>query len=206
MKARNLSHRLIAVITFLLGLGATLLWSNLSQPDKFQDAASETIGVLKPARGVTNTSDQTNVWTSNNLMAVTRPEHSSIQEPVRQASEITEDLIETNCGTILLSINDAHLVAINDEQVGTLENFGKVAAIIRGFFNERIRMRAFSWSMQSRDDLTDEERIYKTVLIKPAPSLTMAEVRKVLEMVRQTGAEPIALYTHNLENTGYMDN
>ena len=199
MKARNLSHRLIAVITFFLGLGATLLWSNLSQPDKFRETASGTTVLLKPARFEHYANDVISIWIANDLMALTRPEQLSISAPLQEEDDVTEDIIETNCGAILLSINADHVVTLNGEQVGTLENFEKVAATLKGFFNERTRMRAFSWSMQSRGDLLDEERIYRTVLIKPSPSLTLAEVASVIEVVKETGAKPIGVYTSQLE-------
>lgn len=199
MKARNLSHRLIAVITFSVGLGVTLLWSAWFQAGQPQDPTSEVVGVLSPARytRLDPSGGPDLRGTSDNLMAVIHGPQRSVTEPVALPS-VSEDLIEYNCGTIVISIDDNRQVSLNGEEEGMLANFSEITDKLKGFFDNRISRRVFSWAMQSRTDLPDEERIYKTVLIKPAPSLSYGEVVKIIEMIKGTGARPVALYTRNL--------
>ena len=196
MKARNISYRFAAVLTFGIGLMSFLLWSGLSRSENSQAERSKVIGVLTPAPVMDYYREQTE--TSDQLMVIAQPASTSISEPVN-LSFGNEDLIEGNCATLTISIDDNHQVKLNGEEMGTLENFQEVATTLKGFFDDRTRMRVFSMSMQSRSDLSDEERAYKTVLINPSPSLTFAEVTRVIGMVKQTGARPIAVRTRYLE-------
>ena len=196
MKARNLSHRLIAIITFSIGLGVTALWSGLKQSDKPLENNSDVIGFFSPARYAGFAEEGVrDEGTSDYLMVMTPSPQSFLTEPLKLHSA-DEDLIEYNCGTIIISVDGNRHVSLNDEETGTLANFSATSTKLKNIFDERRRMGVYSRAMESRRDLSDQERIYKTVLINAAPSLTFDEVEKIIEMVKGTGAKPIAVYTY----------
>jgi hypothetical protein len=199
MKAKNLSHRFVAVLTFFIGLVAVLLWSNLSHFNKNQATNLETVGVLIPAR-VTMMNlddDSTRVEISDRLMVITQPSQPSLTEPTElYPVDEDQDLIESNCGTIHISVDSNRNVSLNTENMGDLDNFSEVTAKLKSIFDLRAKYSGppSVSNMRARLNKHEEESIYKTVVIKPSPLLTYGEVVRIIEMVKHTGAKPIAIY------------
>src|SRR5436309_103375 len=134
MKAKNLSHRFVAVLTFFIGLGAVLLWSSLSTANKNREANLKSVGVLVPARvELVNLNDgSTRIETTDLLMVLTQPFNPSFTEPTElypaelyPAAE-ERDLFGSNCGTLRISIDSHRNVSLNSEDMGTLNNFSEV--------------------------------------------------------------------------------
>jgi biopolymer transport protein ExbD len=191
MKVKNITQRFVAVCTFALGVGAVVLWSNLSQLDNSQKVSAEVIGILEPTREVSHISEDRRIPTlSDNLMMLFPSQRASLFTPQKSTGE---NLIEHNCATLVITVDRSRRVSLNGEELGTLKNFSDVTSRVKGIFRDRTRMLVYQSGMEQRFDLPLEDRIYKTVLIEPAPELSYAEVVRVIELVKGTGARPVAL-------------
>jgi hypothetical protein len=180
----------VAVTTFCIGLGVALLWSDSAQQDKHKAFALESVEILKPAR-ISRYMDEFS-FASSQIMLVSQPSRPLVTEPVKLYAD---DIVEGNCGMLDIYVDDDRRVFLNMDEIGTLDNFTTVTAKLREVFDERVKKRVYAPDLQLREDLSEEERIYKTVLISPSPSLTNSEVIRLIELTRATGAKPIAIRT-----------
>ncbi|MDQ3847553.1 MAG: hypothetical protein M3261_01195 [Thermoproteota archaeon] len=198
MKAQNITYRFIAVFTFAIGLSAILLWSSLFHQDNSKSVSSEIFGMLTPAHEVSYMIEPEATPTlSNQFMIVVRPPKPSISSPIKLHTE-NENLIEYNCGTILITIDSNRKISINGKAVGTLDKLPEVTSQIKSLFQERARLGAYQGNMESLIDIPEGNRVYKTVLINPSSSLTYAEVIRIIELVKDTGAKPIGISVAHL--------
>lgn len=68
----------------------------------------------------------------------------------------------------MVSVEKSSSLELNkSEAVGSIEHPGKMSARLSELFYERVESRAYKPGMESRQDLADDERILRTVTIKP---------------------------------------
>jgi len=82
--------------------------------------------------------------------------------------------------------------------MGSLDDLSKLTTRLVDLFAERIRNRVFSDDMLARTDLSDEERIEKTVFIRAPRSLNYGEVARLIDSLKGTGASSIGLQLDGL--------
>ena len=100
---------------------------------------------------------------------------------------------------LVVTINPDRTLMLNGlTDMGTLDDFSKVAAKLVWLFDERVKNRAFRYDMLSRTDLPDRRRIEKTVFIKAPRALAYGEVARLMDALKGTGADPIGLQLDDL--------
>jgi biopolymer transport protein ExbD len=97
------------------------------------------------------------------------------------------------CGTLIVRLEQDGQLTLNSVFVGTVDDTEALSANLEEIFRSRIAAHRFAPGLEHSTDLTTEERIMKTVFIKAPRSAKYSDVIKVLDAVRDAGADPIGL-------------
>ena len=101
--------------------------------------------------------------------------------------------------TLVVAINADSTLRLNTESdLGTIQAPEKLVERISDVFRRRIENHAYAEEKLSRTDLSEDERIQKTVFIKAPRSIDYGSVVKIIDAVKIAGANPISLQIDNL--------
>jgi hypothetical protein len=121
-----------------------------------------------------------------------------ITQPVSYASPDPQ-LIEIDCLILTIVIEADRSVSINNFALGNLDDLNSLAAKLQYVFHERAAYHVYRGGLEMRTDLPVTERIRRTVLVRPAPSVSYGDVVRVVELLRQVHADPIGIQTNHFE-------
>jgi biopolymer transport protein ExbD len=108
--------------------------------------------------------------------------------------------IQPNIDTLVVTIEADRTLKLNGlSDMGTVDDLSPLAAKLKWLFEERLKNHAYRADMISRLDVSEQQRIEKTVFIKAPRSIPYGEVARVLDGLKGTGAEPIGLQLDNLK-------
>jgi biopolymer transport protein ExbD len=107
---------------------------------------------------------------------------------------------EPNIHTLVVAVGSDSSLQINNEIGGTIEEPGKLITRLQGVFAERLENGAYSEGAANDPNLSEDEKIEKTVFIKAPRSLNYGRVAKVIDAVKQSGARPISLQIDDLND------
>ena len=112
----------------------------------------------------------------------------------------TEETIYPNPDTLVVTLNRDFSLKLNREDasasVRDSENLTKKLA---GIFQQRLENRNFAPEKEFNNDLSDAQKVQKTVFIKAPRSIDYGSVAKVIDAVKISGADPISLQIDDLE-------
>lgn len=104
-----------------------------------------------------------------------------------------------NITTLVVTVNPDSTLKINSEtDFGTINEPQKLVAKLSETFEARLNNQVYADNMETRNDLSENERIEKTVFIKAPRKLAYGEVTKVVDAVKLAGASPISLQIDDL--------
>jgi len=83
--------------------------------------------------------------------------------------------------------------------MGTVDDMTPLSLKLREVFSERLANRVYRDDMISRFDLSEHERIQKTVFIKAPRNIPYGEVTRVIDGLKGIGASPIGLQLDDLK-------
>lgn len=202
---RKLTPRFVALsLTFCVGLSLYFAWHGLPADRRAAGRRTEVVGILVPAiefHPLIKIRESQPAGPSCCYVMLAPPPASGqgIGHPV-PAPTPGLDHINHSCGLIVVSADGDRRLKLNSEDAGTLADPGSLEARLIRVFREREEYLAFKPGMERRDDLPLSERIEKTVIIQPSPSLTYGEVAGLIDGIKKTGARPIALQVSDLGN------
>jgi biopolymer transport protein ExbD len=102
--------------------------------------------------------------------------------------------------TLVVTIQPDRTLKLNElTNMGTVNDLTPLALKLKTVFDERIQNRAYRYDLLSRTDLSDTQRIQKTVFIKAPRNLPYGDVTRVLDGLKGTGADPIGLQLDDLK-------
>jgi biopolymer transport protein ExbD len=185
----------VAVLTFYAGTLTHLVFQS-GLPDN-GDA-----GHQPSARVLILVSARERLWLSKKVPGISEKylivsqnvNRAPITEAVREGSP-DPDLIEHDCGVLYITVDEGDRYALNGEDVGTLYDLRQR---ITPLFQKRIEMRAYLSGMGDRTDLSDIERIPRTVILNPSGTQSIGQVVEAIDMLREAHANPIALRVSDL--------
>ena len=129
------------------------------------------------------------------VITPTRPTDFKAKIP----SEPKQDRAETNPYTLIVALNSDSTLRLNAEtNLGTVQETDKLVARLSAVFQERTANGAFREGAEFRTDLTEAEKIEKTVFIKAPRSADYGSVVKIIDAVKIAGANPISLQIDDL--------
>lgn len=105
---------------------------------------------------------------------------------------------QPNTTSLVVALGSDSSLQINNEAGGTVEDPGKLIARLQGIFEERLEGGVYSEGAATDPDLTENEKIEKTVFIKAPRSVDYGRVAKVIDAVKRSGAAPISLQIDDL--------
>ena len=100
---------------------------------------------------------------------------------------------------LVVTVNTDSTLSLNQEKdLGTIADPQKLVARLSETFQKRLENQVYAEGMEMRNDLTENEKIQKTVFIKAPRNLPYGEVAKVVDTVKLAGARPIGLQIDGL--------
>jgi len=111
-----------------------------------------------------------------------------------------EPRADPNPLTLVVSIDRELRLKLNQqEEMGTVDDPWKLTAKLVGTFRQRKEAQTYKHELAHRTDLSDEEKLERTVFIKAARSIPYGEVAKVIDGIKGAGAEPVGLQIDDLD-------
>lgn len=107
---------------------------------------------------------------------------------------------EPNPKALVVALDADSTIRLNAEDgLGTIKDSGKLTQRLAEIFRERAENHAYADDLEFRTDLTEAERIEKTVFIKAPRSIGYGSVVKIIDAVKLAGAQPISLQIDDLK-------
>jgi biopolymer transport protein ExbD len=101
---------------------------------------------------------------------------------------------------LIVTINpDGSLVLNQEKDLGAVNEPQKLTARLSEIFRQRFENHAYAEGMELRNDMTEDEKIQKTVFIKAPRHIAYGETVKIIDAVKLAGARPIGLQIDELE-------
>lgn len=108
--------------------------------------------------------------------------------------------VKPNPHTLVVSIKPDRTLMLNSlTDMGTIDDMTPLNSKLREVFYERLANRVYREDMVSRFDLSERERIQKTVFIKAPRNIPYGEVTRVIDGLKGIGAAPIGLQLDDLK-------
>jgi biopolymer transport protein ExbD len=102
--------------------------------------------------------------------------------------------------TLVVTIEPDRTLKLNAlTDMGTVDDLTPLTTKLTSLFNERLHNRAFRLDLIARMDLSEFQRVEKTIFIKAPRNIPYGEVARVLDGLKGTGAEPIGLQLDDLK-------
>jgi biopolymer transport protein ExbD len=100
--------------------------------------------------------------------------------------------------TLVVSISPDLKLRLNQDDMGSVNDSAPLSVRLEQTFRYRKEMRAYKPGSETRTDLTEDERVEKTVTVKAPRSIKYGDVMKVIDAIKGAGASPIVLQLDDL--------
>ena len=134
------------------------------------------------------------------FMVVTPLKPSRFKADIPTQRDPNEDLsqLKPNPLTLVVSISSDLQLKLNQDSMGSVNDTGPLSQKLVHVFQQRKEQHAYKPGMETRSDLSEDERIEKTVFVKAPRSLQYGEVVKVIDAIKGAGANPVGLQVDDL--------
>jgi len=107
--------------------------------------------------------------------------------------------VDTNPDALVIVLNSDSSLRLNTENdLGSVQNTDKLIKRLSQIFQERTENHHYAEGAEFKSNLTEAEKIQKTVFIKAPRSMDYGSVTKVIDAVKIAGASPISLQIDDL--------
>jgi len=134
------------------------------------------------------------------FMVVTQLKPSRFKADIPTQRDPNEDLskLKPNPLTLVVSISSDLQLKLNQDSMGSVNDTGPLSQKLVHVFQQRKEQHAYKPGMETRSDLSEDDRIEKTVFVKAPRSLQYGEVVKVIDAIKGAGANPVGLQVDDL--------
>ena len=101
---------------------------------------------------------------------------------------------------LVVTISPDLRVKLNQESYGSVNDIEPLSEKLINIFGQRRDQHAYKPGFETRTDVTEDERLEKTLTIKADRKIKYGDVAKVINAVKGTGARPIILQLDDLSN------
>ncbi len=109
------------------------------------------------------------------------------------------DNVNTHPDALVVALDSDSSLRLNAENdLGTVQAPDKLIKRLSQIFQERTNNRNYSEGAELKNNLTEAEKIERTVFIKAPRSIDYGSVTKVIDAVKIAGANPISLQIDDL--------
>ncbi len=194
---RNTRKSLIIAAVLITGLFLSVLLIRQRRAIRYDEV--ELTFLLLPARENHPFVNPYEVQRSDDFM--TLHQHvieRDITQPISYPSPDPQ-LLDYDCLTLTVVVNGDRTVNINTFGVGTLDDLKPLATKLSEILRQRVEYHVYRHGLETRTDIPIAERIQRTILVRPAESVTYGDVARLLELLKQLHADPIAVQTNHLQ-------
>lgn len=131
------------------------------------------------------------------FMVISPSKPSAFQAKVPQETK-AEDL-PPNPNTLIVTIRPDSSLKLNQEDSGSVNEPESLMKKLSATFEERWQNGIYDENLAKRSDLSNEEKVLKTVFIKAPKNFSYGEVAKVVDAVKLSGANPVGLQIDSLD-------
>ena len=134
------------------------------------------------------------------FMVVTPLKPSRFKADIPTQRDPNEDLskLKPNPLTLVVTISPDLQLKLNQDSVGSVNDTGALSSRLFQVFKQRKEQRAYKVGMETRSDLSEDERIEKTVFVKAPRATKYGDVVKVIDAIKGAGASPVGLQVDDL--------
>jgi biopolymer transport protein ExbD len=134
------------------------------------------------------------------FMVVTPLKPSRFKADIPTQRDPQEDLskLKPNPLTLVVSISPDLQLKLNADSIGSVNDTGPLSQRLVQVFRQRKEQRAYKVGMETRSDLTEDDRIEKTVFVKAPRAAKYGDVVKVIDAIKGAGASPVGLQVDDL--------
>jgi biopolymer transport protein ExbD len=134
------------------------------------------------------------------FMVITPLKPSRFQADIPTQRDPNEDLsqLKPNPLTLVVSIGTDLQLKLNQDSIGSVNDTAPLSQRLLQLFQQRKETRAYRVGMETRTDLSEGDRIEKTVFIKAPRSVKYGDVVKVIDAIKGAGASPVGLQVDDL--------
>jgi biopolymer transport protein ExbD len=100
---------------------------------------------------------------------------------------------------LIVTINPDSSLKLNQVDAGSIAEPRNLMEKLTGKFQERLEIGIYDENLAKRSDLSNEEKVLKTVFIKAPKGFAYGEVAKVVDAVKFAGANPVGLQIDGLD-------
>jgi len=112
----------------------------------------------------------------------------------------TQENIPSHSDTLVVTLNRDFSLKLNREDASaSVQDRENLTKKLAGIFQQRLENRNFAPEKEFNNDLSDAQKVQKTVFIKAPRSIDYGSVAKVIDAVKISGAEPISLQIDDLD-------
>ena len=105
-----------------------------------------------------------------------------------------------NIHTLVVTVDMDRTLKLNAlADMGTIDDMSKLNQKLVSVFEERTKNRVYRDDLVARSDMSDADRVLKTVFIKAPRALPYGELAKVIDGLKGSGASPIGLQLDDLK-------
>ena len=134
------------------------------------------------------------------FMVVTPLRPTRFKADIPTQRDPNEDLsqLKPNPLTLVVSISPDLQLKLNQDDVGSVNETAALSQRLAVVFAQRKEQRAYKVGMETRGDLSEDERIEKTVFVKAPRATKYGDVVKVIDAIKGAGASPVGLQVDDL--------
>ncbi len=133
------------------------------------------------------------------FMVVTPLKPSRFKADIPTQRDPNEDLskLKPNPLTLVVSIANDLSIKLNQDNMGSVNDTTPLSNKLAQVFKERKETRAYKVGMEA-SNVSEDEKIEKTVFVKAPRALKYGEVVKVIDAIKGAGASPVGLQVDDL--------
>ena len=134
------------------------------------------------------------------FMVVTplRPSRFKAEIPTQRDPNEDVSQLKPNPLTLVVTIGQDLQLKLNQDSMGSVNDPSALAAKLQQTFELRKSMRAYKVGVETRADLSEDQKIEKTVFVKAPRALKYGDVVKVIDAIKGAGANPVGLQVDDL--------
>lgn len=134
------------------------------------------------------------------FMVISPSKPTAFKAKVPQEPPPNQLPLKDNPNALIVRINaDSSLTLNLENDSGTVAEPQVMIEKLKSVFQQRLEIGNFDEALAKRSDLSNEEKVLKTVFIKAPKSFAYGEVAKVVDAVKLAGANPVGLQIDGLD-------
>lgn len=133
------------------------------------------------------------------FMVITPTKPSKFDTKIPQETKDLSNVQPNDLSLVVALDEDLSLALNNQKDLGNVNDAEKLIEKLRETFQKRKENQNYADNLAMKTDLTEDERIEKTVFIKAPKGTSYGNVTKVIDAVKMSGAQPISLQIDELK-------